>query len=281
MSATSATPQPTKRKVSELDGFDQPRPYHRQPPAPAELRSHPHLARIKRVRAENRAASKATDDEPGGPLTNGLRSIKDFANPASGWNEEHLSRFQIVVMFNQPSEKMFSKQLDKKGYQTMVEDDFFEITRESATKGVWPKNKAHACFFMDLMQLLHRNGDETSPPQGEEEPVDEEESADEDVPANEGKQTDKKESQSGAEKNDDSASEGTAGVMQDDTTDAIYNAMIVNEPPYLPFGIEASRYDSERQTSSLMHSFLSYIAAATSLPNSQQWVPRYPCSSID
>lgn len=80
---------------------------NRQPPTAEEV-SEENIY-IRRI-SETREAIRGIEDSSSnlqGPITHACQTIENFACSASEWGVEHLRRFQIVVLENQLSHKIY------------------------------------------------------------------------------------------------------------------------------------------------------------------------------
>jgi hypothetical protein len=229
---------------------------------------HPDVARIQRVRREIQYISERSDrpiDSKQGPIANGLRMFPDFSDPASGWNEEHLGRFQIVTLHNQPVHKMFRHttspyacDIDKAVYEAMKMDGMFEPINEDSIVAMGRRinsNKGYTCFYMDLMALMRPSDDEDSDDEGS----DDEDSTSPSAISTSG-----------------TVEQGTTSLIAA-TTPTISDTNIVQK-----IALEIKPLGrNERKSSSLLHSFLSYISGIhlSSLMDTSHrlpfwWIPR-------
>jgi hypothetical protein len=93
-----------------------------------------------------------------GPIDHALDNIRDFECPASSWTQEHIIRFQAVVLESQSNEQLFpieyAVSAEDKALKKMEEDGFFQPTKEDISKGTWDNTKSFHNFFSDLLHIL-------------------------------------------------------------------------------------------------------------------------------
>lgn len=139
-------------------------PLHRRPPTSLKP-SNKYLYTIQGMR-NNVREFIGLDGGNHGPISHALQNIRDFACSASGWTQEHLTRFQIIILPGQLPDDMFPSEYvpsaDDKTHTSIQAEGFFIPTKIDVAYGRWaPKMYNH--FFIDLMQLL-RGGTRTPTP---------------------------------------------------------------------------------------------------------------------
>jgi len=92
------------------------------------------------------------------PLSDAIKTMRQFCVSASEWGEEHLTRFQTVVLESSLFGNMFPieyvPQLDDPVVMALQRDHFFNTTEEEVKRGEWKSKTYHNYFFLDLMHLL-------------------------------------------------------------------------------------------------------------------------------
>lgn len=140
--------------------------FHRRPPPPDILGpDNFYVGLIQHIR-ENTREFVGLDGGKHGPISHALQTIRGFACSASGWTEDHLARFQVLVLPGQVAGAMFPREYalsaHDKTLQTIQTEGFFSATKSDIAHGTWPP-KMYSNFFIDLMHLL-RGGNRTPTP---------------------------------------------------------------------------------------------------------------------
>jgi hypothetical protein len=140
-------------------------PSHRRPYASEVLSSkfNAYAKAIQQMREETKDA-KGPLNQPLGPIGHALETIKDFGRSASKWTEEHLTRFQVIVVDSQNATHLYPEEFfptDNDSTMVMMKKDgFFNSTVKTISQGDWKKEKLYHYVFLSLMMLL-RGGDRT------------------------------------------------------------------------------------------------------------------------
>jgi hypothetical protein len=120
------------------------------------------VRQIGRMRNEVHAYNKSTDSSYG-PLSHALKTVPNFSR---SWTAEHLCRFQVVAIDDEPHTTMFPAQYivseDDKTLTAIREDGLFLTTNETLGDRVF-STKLYNGFLMDLLQLaIHGESIEVS-----------------------------------------------------------------------------------------------------------------------
>ena len=93
------------------------------------------------------------------PLVNALENIRHFDASASEWGEDHLTRFQAIVLEQQLFMNIYpvkhAPMYNDPVLVALRQDAFFDTTQNDVKRGEW-KSKTYHNFFLDLMHLLVR-----------------------------------------------------------------------------------------------------------------------------
>jgi hypothetical protein len=93
-----------------------------------------------------------------GPISHALETIENFGSSASEWTRDHIIRFQVVCLMEQPASKMYPSQFlpgnDDPLMKAFDEEKFFDPTIDAVKVGDWKYDNLNNNFFLDLIQLL-------------------------------------------------------------------------------------------------------------------------------
>src|SRR5579862_2355036 len=137
-------------------------PTHRQPPPDMFLLNNKYIDDIKQMRENTKDAKNSLTGQRQGPIAHALEHIPAFASSAPEWTAEHLTRFQIVVLQDQPSSYLFPDEYmitdNDETMKALKDQKFFTPDEKHIGDGEWDHDYLHHFFFTDLMLLL-RGGD--------------------------------------------------------------------------------------------------------------------------
>jgi len=87
-----------------------------------------------------------------------LKNIRHFDASASEWGEDHLTRFQAIVLEQQLFLNIYpikhAPMYDDPVLVALRQDAFFDTTANDVKRGEWKTKTYHNNFFIDLMHLL-------------------------------------------------------------------------------------------------------------------------------
>jgi hypothetical protein len=121
---------------------------------------------IKTMREETKE-EKDEIGNPVGPISDAIKRVKDFDCSASRWNDEHLKRFQVVVLKELDARYLFPEEYipfdSDSTMKALKNDGFFSPTVKTIVYGEWKQDKLYHFVFLSIMQIL-RGGDRTPTP---------------------------------------------------------------------------------------------------------------------
>src|SRR5947207_11359888 len=82
-------------------------PTHRRSVPEMLLTDNKYIDDIKQMRGNTKDAQHPLTGQRQGPIAHAIQHIPGFACSASEWTREHLTRFQIVVLQDQPPSYLF------------------------------------------------------------------------------------------------------------------------------------------------------------------------------
>lgn len=130
---------------------------HRRCPPPWALDNDPYVMSIKSMRDQVDATPPRADGWPYLPIDHALETIPNFDCSASSWTQEHLIRFQVVVLEGQKDQQLFPADWavrdDDKAVMKMMADGFFAPTKVDVSKGEWDTRKPFHNFFLHLLHI--------------------------------------------------------------------------------------------------------------------------------
>jgi hypothetical protein len=101
---------------------------------------------IQQMRAETKDA-KDHLNQPLGPIGHALQTGEGFDRPASKGTEEHLTRFQVIVVDSQNATHLYPEEYflndDDSTVVMMKNDGFFNPTVQTISQGDWNKEKLY------------------------------------------------------------------------------------------------------------------------------------------
>jgi hypothetical protein len=138
--------------------LDDNQPIHRRHPLRGVLQDDAYVESIRQMRDRVDGAIRPDGLSYTGPIDHALDHIRDFECSASSWTQEHIVRFQAVVLETQSNEQLFpieyAVSVEDKALKKMEEDGFFQPTKEDISKGAWDTTKSFHNFFSDLLHIL-------------------------------------------------------------------------------------------------------------------------------
>jgi hypothetical protein len=133
-------------------------PRHRLPPDADTISGDKYVFQIQNMHAQIRGKINRETGQQIGPILHAIRNVPGFNSPASEWGEEHIVRFQAIIMEDQRPGRMFPAQyvpkLDDATMTKLRADDFFGPTEQDVRRGFWKSETYYTSFFLDLMHLL-------------------------------------------------------------------------------------------------------------------------------
>jgi len=138
--------------------LDDNEPIHRRHPLLSVLEDDAYVDSIRQMRDRVDGTTRLDGLPYAGPIDHALDNIRDFECSASSWTQEHLIRFQAVVLEAQPNEQLFpieyAVSVEDKALKKMEADGFFQPTKEDISKGAWDNTRSFHNFFSDLLHIL-------------------------------------------------------------------------------------------------------------------------------
>ena len=164
-------------------------PTHRRPPPDRLLVSNKYIDDIKQMRGNTKDAKHPLTGQSQGPIAHTLQHIPTFACSASEWTSDHLTRFQIVVLQDQPSSNLFPEEYlitaNDKTMKSLSDQKKNSPNEKQIGNGEWDHDCLNHLFCMDLMLLLgggdRRQSPRTSRPQKSMKPRDAKEQAKDEI----------------------------------------------------------------------------------------------------